>query len=304
MADGVQTTTTNANVIPTVLAMARDVIEKPTVMTRKNVVQVVDIEDGEGTTYNWPKFGTGLSAMALNEGVPINNPQKLVPTTQQFTTSENGVQVIMTDKSKRVTKEPMARRAGKFMGNAMRRYKEQTALALFSGLSRDLGSAGSAFSPGWLSAAKVRLKAASESGQTEPVDGEIIAMLHNFMIHDVLLSSATLGNNIANTSPQGYYPIDGWTEELIREYDITRIYGVDVVAAPLIAIDGSDDGIGAIFSNMCFIHVRTSNAMKVEKDRDITLRAEMIVMTSEYGYGELEDQFGFKVTADCTAPTG
>lgn len=302
MSTGVQTTTTNANVIATVISRARDVIEKPTPMTRENVLQIVDLNDGDGLTYNWPKFGTGLSAMALTENVPINNPQKLIPTTQQFTTSENGVQVIMTDKSKRVTKEAMAARAGRFMGNGMRRYKEQTALALFSGLSRDLGSAGSAFSPGWLSAAKQRLRAASESGQTEPAEGEIIAMLHPFMIHDILTSSATLGSNINSTS--GYIPIDGWTEDLVREYDIKRLYGVDIVANSLISIDGSDDGIGAVFNNMTFIHVRTSHSMKVEKERDITLRAEMIVMTSEYGYGELEDQFGFKITGDCTAPTG
>ena len=89
---------------------------------------------------------------------------------------------------------------------------------------------------------------------------------------------------------------------MVREYDIRRLYGVDVAQAPLITIDGNDDAIGAVFSKMAFIHVKTSHMMKVEKDRDIELRADMVVMTSEYGFGELEDQFGFKMTADATAP--
>jgi hypothetical protein len=278
------------------------VIEKDTVMSNANVVTKVMIEDGDGSTYNWPKFGTKLSAQSLSENVPINNPQTLVPTTQQFTTSEVGLQVILTDRAKRQTKEPMAARAGRFMGNAMRRKMETDGLALFSGFSRDLGSAGSAFNPNFLAAAKVRLKAASETGQTEPVEGEINAIVHPFHAHDILTSSATLGSN-QNVLATGYQPIDGWTEDLVREYDIRRVYGVDLAQAPLISIDASDDAVGAVFSKLALIYVGTSHSMTTEKERDPSLRAESMFLTSEYGFGELEDQFGFAITADATAPT-
>lgn len=301
MASGINTTGNLGNVIPTVLSRARDLVEKPTVMTNSNVVTKVTLKDGDGLTYNWPKFGTALEAQDLTEGVPINNPQKLIPDTQQFGTSEIGLQVILTDKAKRVTKEPMAARAGRFMGNAMRRSKEVTGLGLFSGLSRSFGSAGASFDAGWLSAGKVRLAAASEANQTEPVEGEIIAIVHNFHAHDILQDSATLGSNLNDVG--GRFPIQGWTEELVREYDIRRVYGVDVAQAPLIAIDSGDDAVGAIFGKMAFIHVATSHSMRMEKDRDITLRADMMVLTSEYGFGELEDQAGIKIIADATAPT-
>lgn len=277
-------------------------MEQPTVMTNKNVVSVGQINDGEGLTFNDPKFNDLFQAQDLAEGVPINNPQTMIPDTQQFTTSEVGVMTIITDKAKRVTKEPMAARAGRFMGNAMKRRREQTALGLFTGLSRDLGTAGQPFNPNWLSAAKVRLQAGAESGQTEPADGNISAILHPFHWHDILTSSATLGSNINSTS--GYFPIPGWTQQLIEEGEqgITSVYGVTVALAPLIDIDGSDDAIGAIFNQMAFIYVTTSHVMTTERDRDPTLRADLVVMTSEYGYGEREDQFGFKITADATAP--
>jgi hypothetical protein len=42
--------------------------------------------------------------------------------------------------------------------------------------------------------------------------------------------------------------------------------------------------------------------MKREQERNIHLRAWDIVVTSQYGTGELEDQFGFAVTADATPP--
>lgn len=295
-----------ANVIQTTLSRARDYVEKPTVLTSAKAVTVMPLNDGDGLTLNYPKFGDAFTAQSLSEGQPISNPQSLIPTTQQFTTSEVGVMVLLTDKAVRVTKEPMWARAGRFAGNAMRRRKETDIIGLFSGLSRDLGTAGNPFTPGFLSAAKVRLIAAAESGQTEPVEdmADVLAALHPFHIHDFLAPSATIGSNVNATNGTGYYPIEGWTEELVREYDITRAYGVNIASIPLISIDGSDDAISAIFSKQAFIFVPTSVSMRAEKDRDITLRATMLVMTSEYGTGELEDQWGFKITADATAPTG
>lgn len=298
---GTQTSSLEDNVTPTVISRAREAIEKPTIMTNKNVVRREMIRDGDGLTYNDPKFGDLFQAQALSEGVPINNPQTMIPTTQQFTTSEVGVMTIITDKAKRVTKEAMAARAGRFMGNAMKRKREITALALFSGLSRDLGGTGNSFAPNAIAAAVTRLRAGSESGQTEPAEGDITAIVHPYHIYDVLTSSATLGSN--SNDSNGYFPIPGWTEQLIREYDIRRLYGVNVVAAPLIAIDASDDAVGAIFNNQAFIYVGTSHSLTTETDRDVTLRADLMVMTAEYGYGESEDQFGFKDTADATPPT-
>jgi len=295
---GNNTSTTLANVIATVLSRAKDVVEKPTVMSE--FVTKVMLEDGDGLTYNWPKFATKLDAISLSEGTPINNPQKLIPSSRQFTTSEVGVHVVLTDKAVRVTPERMVARAGKFMGNAMKRKKETDLLSLFSGLSRDLGAAGQAFNPAFLSAGYGRLTAASESGQSEPVEGRVHAVLQNFAYHDILTSGATLGSNINSTS--GYFPIDGITEELVKNYRLKELYDCVIALAPLISIDGSDDAVSALFGEETFILVNTSVSMRMERERDIFLRGEAMVITSEYGTGELDDQFGIKITHDATAP--
>jgi len=295
---GNTTSTTLANVIATVLSRAKDVIEKPTVMSE--FVTKVKLEDGAGLTYNWPKFATKLDAQALAEGTPINNPQKLIPSSRQFTTSEVGVHVVLTDKAIRVTPEKMVARAGRFMGNAMKRKKETDLLSLFSGLSRDLGTANNPFNPQFLSAGYARLTAAAESGQSEPVEGRVYAVLQNFAYHDILASGATLGSNI-NTS-SGYFPIEGLTEELVRNYRLKELYDCVIALAPLISIDGSDDAVSAIFGEEAFILVNTSVSMRMERERDIFMRGEAMVITSEYGTGELDDQMGIKLTADATAP--
>lgn len=301
MATGTTSTSTISAVIQTTLQRAYEYIEKPTVMNNNRVVTIVTLEDGDGTTYNWPKFGQKFTAQALSEGQPINNPQTLVPSSNQFSTSEYGVMFLITDKARRVTKEPMWARGGRFCGNAMRRYKEVQGLSLFAGLSRDLGAANNPFSPGYVGVAKVRLRAAAEAGQTEPVEGDIVGVLHDFHKHDFLASSGVLGSNINSAS--GYMPIEGWTEEMVREYDIRRYEGVDLLSSSLMSIDANDDAVAAIFNKSAFIHVKTSHAMRAERDRDIFLRADALVMTAEDGWGELEDQFGFKITADVSPPT-
>jgi hypothetical protein len=299
MSTGIVTTTDLASVLPTILSPARDVIEKPVYLEK--MFTHVPLKDGDGLTYNWPKFGTGLTAQTLAEGVPLNNPQRLIPTSQQFTTSEVGLEVMLTDKSIRTTPEAMKARAGRFAGFAMKRKKEQDMLGLFAGLSRDLGSAGAAFNPAWISVSKVRLMSAAEATQTEAAPGQINAVIHPFHYHDTLVSAATLGSNINSTS--GYFPIEGLTEELIRNYDIENLYGVALGKHALMAIDALDDAVGAVFSKEAFLYLTTSNNMHAEWERDKNTRAWDMVITSEYGVGEIEDQWGFKITADATAPT-
>lgn len=294
-----QTSSEISAIIATVLSPARDFIEKPVFLEK--MVAHVELKDGDGLTYNWPKFSTQLTAQALTEGIPLHNPQKIIPASQQFTTSEVGIEVMMTDKSLRVTPEAMRARAGRYAAAAMKRKLEQDILALFAGLSRDLGAAGSAFNPAWLSAAKVRLATAGESGQTEPAPDEIYAVIHPFHYHDILVSAATLGSNINSSS--GYFPIEGLTEELIRKYDIRSLYDVPIAKHALMSIDASDDTVGAIFAKEAFLYLTTSNRLKTEQEHDSHLRAWDIIMTSEYGVGEVEDQWGFKMTADATAPT-
>lgn len=119
--------------------------------------------------------------------------------------------------------------------------------------------------------------------------------------HDVLVSAATLGSNINSTS--GYFPIEGLTEQIIREYDVKTLYDVPMIRHAMMEVDASDDAIGAVFSKEALLFLSTSNMLHSETEHDKNLRAWDMVMTSEYGVGEIEDQWGFKIIADASLPT-
>jgi len=295
MATGIQTTAQISAIIPTILSRARDAIEKPTIMTE--FVTKVKIRDGDGVTYNWPKFHEFFTAQDLQENVPINNPQRLVPDSQSFTTSEVGVMVVITDRAARVTPEPLWAIAGRKMGNAIRRRKELDLLSLFGGISRDLGAPGNPFSAAQIAKGVTRLRAASEPGQPEPVEGPIYCVMHPFHFQDVLVEAATLGMN-TNT---GYQVMPNLSEELTQEAQITSLYGATLASSSLMPISGNN-AVACLFGKEAFLMVNTSVDMKTEKDRDIYLRADAMVITSEYGTGELEDQWAIKITADATVP--
>jgi hypothetical protein len=298
-------------VLPVVIGPARDYIEKETFLTQ--MVTKLDLDDGDGLTINLPKWNTKFQAQILTEGVPIQNPQRLIPSSQQFTTYEVGAEIVITDQAVKKTPEAMMARAGRLMGSAMRRKKETDIVDLFPGLSRSLGAAGAPWSPNALSVGYNRLQAAAgdqpnagtANGEAitaqEPAPaGSVSAVIHPFHYHDLLTSAATLGSNINSTT--GYFPIEGFTEDIIRNYMVNRLYNVPLFLSNYIPIDLNDDAIGAIFSRETFLLINTSLDMRVEKDRDINLRAWDVVITSEYGVGELEDQFGFKMPADASVP--
>lgn len=297
---GHTTTADLANVLPTVIGPAREFVEKKTFL--RNFVTQITLKDGDGSSINLPKFGQILQAIALSENVPISNPQRLIPSTQQFTVGEIGCEVVLTDRAIRRTPEAMMARAGRFIGNAMRRKPEDDLIALFPGFSRDLGAAGSAFSAAMLARGYSRLMAGSESGQDEPAPGPYAAVIQPFGWYDVLVEAATIGTNTASTSAPRVPIPNGLTQELSENYVVKGMYDVPVNLHPRIPIDASDDAIGAIFSREALLYIKTSNSMKREQERDIHLRAWDIVVTSEYGTGELEDEFGFAITHDATAP--
>ena len=290
---GVTTTSDLSAVLPTIISPAREYNEKKTFVTR--FFTNIRLADGDGLSVNMPKFGQILQAQALAENVPISNPQRLIPSTQQFTAGEIGCEFIVTDRSVQRTPESMRARGGRFMGNAMRRKKESDVLDLIAGLSRDIGSAGAAFSAQKFAIAYSRLAAGAESGQDEPAPMPFGAILQPFGWFDVLVEAATLGLN-NDVIPSGL------SQQMSEDYIVKGLFGIPVDLHPLVEIDASDDSIAFIGSKEAFLIINTSVSMRVESERNIHLRAWDSVITSQYGTGELEDQFAFACTHDAQVP--
>ena len=104
-------------------------------------------------------------------------------------------------------------------------------------------------------------------------------------------------------TPGSTYPIPhGIAEDLLKDFFRITLNQVGFYEDGNIAIDSSDDMIGAMFSKAAMVIVE-SKAMNTERERDASLRAWEVVCTSDYGVFELDDGYGLKMTYDATVTT-
>ena len=90
------------------------------------------------------------------------------------------------------------------------------------------------------------------------------------------------------------------SNEAMRSGFVGSIAGIQIFESSNISVDGSDDSIGGVFSQDA-LGVAMMQDLKIESQRDASLRADEIVATAVYGVGELHDSYGVKLTADSLA---
>ena len=86
----------------------------------------------------------------------------------------------------------------------------------------------------------------------------------------------------------------------MRSGFVGQIAGIEIFESSNISVDGSDDSIGGVFSQDA-LALAMMQDLKIESQRDASLRADEIVATAVYGVGEIHDKYGVKLTADSVA---
>jgi hypothetical protein len=113
--------------------------------------------------------------------------------------------------------------------------------------------------------------------------------------------------DIANTAvtASSTYPVPkGWSEDLLGNFwsGIRPLNGVPIFEDGNLSVDSSDDAIGVI-ADKSAMAVLNSVETRTERQRDASLRATEVVMTSDYGVFELDDSKGAPLTYDAAAPS-
>ena len=96
----------------------------------------------------------------------------------------------------------------------------------------------------------------------------------------------------------------GIAEEVLRNYTVGRIFGMDVYESGNISIDGSDDAKGACFAagNGGGLVLVTSKEWDVSPERDESLRATELNVVGEYAVGEYLASWIVTLYADASDP--
>ena len=224
----------------------------------------------------------------LVDGLDIVDEESIGMTTVDLTASEVGAKVILTDKLVRQSAANVFSIIGRQLGDGMARKKDVDVLALYSGFSTDIGAAGRS-----MSLANVSASVAYAKGNK--FGSQVYINHHPFAVWDIANTAVT-----ASTT----YPVPkGWTEDLLGDFfsGLRPLNGVPIFEDGNITIDSSDDAVGVI-ADKSALAVLKSVDTRTERQRDASLRATELVMTSDYGVFELDDSKGAALTLDAGTP--
>jgi len=245
----------------------------------RNFVSIYDISSQSGKTVQVPIYPE-VAAAALTEGTDLSSTA-VSTSSKTITVAEVGVQAVLTDLAAQAAAGDVAGNLGRVLGEAVAKKMDQDLIGLFTGFSQGFGSAGAE-----LTVADFFKAAATLS--TNGASGVISAVIHP---HQAYALKANMTNTFVN--PNG----GDLQNEAMRSGYVGQLAGINIYESSNIAIDASDDAIGAVFVPSA-LGLAVCWDVKIEPQRDASIRGFELNATACYGVGELVDLNGVKLTSD------
>tara|TARA_R100001460_G_scaffold535_4_gene2605 strand:+ start:492 stop:1334 length:843 start_codon:yes stop_codon:yes gene_type:complete len=235
---------------------------------------------GGGKSVEVPIYPT-VSASAVSEASDLSNTA-INPSSVTITASEVGIMTTLTDLARNSASRNVAQDIGRVFGEAIARKIDLDLTALFDGFSTSVGGADAALSADTVAQAHANLR-----NNSVPMN-DLALVLHPMVAHD-------LKRGMTNT----YAGLDtDISNEALRSGFIGTLFGVPVFETANMANTGTTgDYKGAMFHRDA-LGLAMMQDLKIEIQRDASLRADEIVATAVYGVGELQDSYGIEILAD------
>ena len=253
-----------------------------------NLIEKFDLPDG-AKQVTVPKVGQ-MTMADLVDGQDIMDEEDIGMTTVDLTASEVGAKVIITDKLARQSADNVFSMIGRQLGDGMARKKDKDVIALYSALNggTTLGADNTSFK-------SINVHAAIAYAKSNKFGSDIYILHHPNAVAYLAKEAATVASSPA-AIPEGY------SEDLLRNFwsGIRPINNVPIFEDGNIEEDSDGDGIGVI-ADKGALAVLSSVETKTEQQRDASLRATEVVMTSDYGVFELDDSRGAGLQYDIAA---
>lgn len=209
----------------------------------------------------------------------------------QLTPQESGAQYIITDRRIETDSESVLADAIGAIGYSMGKSLEQTLLGHFTGLTGgSVGTANAALTWANIYEGRARLAAA---GVPAPYN----VVLHEYQWYDLSSVAGLPSLNFTTTGAAAPLKI---RDELVNRYYVGSIGDLNFYVTSLLTIDANDDATGAIFnSNALALDMR--RGLRVELERDASLRSTEVNATMVYASGLWRPSWGVKLISDASA---
>ena len=271
------TSSTLSELYTEIVAEAQFVASEKSIM--RNLVKNYAITGG-GKSVEVPVYGQ-VSASAVAEATDLSNTQ-IDPTSVTITASEVGVMTTLTDLARNSAPRNVAGDIGKLFGEALARKQDADLIALFDGFATVLGDGTTAISPAVIFNALSTLRA-----NALPAN-ECAVVLHPKIAYDL---KSGLTNTFAGLDTET-------SNEALRAGFVGTLAGMRIFETSNMSNTGTaGDYKGGAFHKDA-LAIAMMQDVKIETQRDASLRADEIVATSVYGVGEIHDSYGIELHYD------
>lgn len=274
------TTSTLNDLLPSIVAEALFVASEASIM--RNLVRNYTIPMGSGKTITVPRYPQ-VSAAALTEGTDLTNTA-VSTDGAVLTVSEVGVMTVVTDLARMASASNVIADVGRLFGEAIARKIDTDLTALFDGFSTNaLGDGTTAITAAAIFQAVAKLRSAG----VPPTD--LFCVLHPAIAYDL---KANMTNTFAN-------PNAGILQnEAMATGYVGTLAGVPIFETSNMANTGTaGDYKGGLFHRDA-LGLAFLQDIKIETQRDASLRGDELVATAVYGVGELYDGYGVELHYD------
>ena len=272
------TSSTLSELYTEIVAEAQFVASEQSIM--RNLVRNYAITGG-GKAVEVPIYAA-VSAAAVNEATDLSNTA-INPSSQTITASEVGIMTTLTDLARNAAPRNVAADIGRLFGEAIAKKQDQDLIALFDGFSSAVGDGTSA-----INAAAI-FNALSTLRENALNINECAVVLHPKIAFDL---KANLTNTFANANPNDL------ANEALRSGFVGSLAGMNVFETSNMSNTGNaGDYKGGAFHRDA-LALAEMQGLKIETQRDASLRADEIVATAVYGVGEIHDSYGVELHHD------
>lgn len=280
------TSTSLASLISPIVQEALFTANERSIM--RGLVREYAVANNTGSSAQVPIYPT-LSAVDVAEGTDLSGgtgDQTITTTTKTISLSEVGIMTNLTDFIRDTSEQNVVSHLGRLFGEAIAKKIDTDLIAEFTNFNQTAGdtAAGRNLTIADLFQAAGELK-------LDNAPGPYYGVFHPKAIYDIKKQLTNTFNPTANTTDLG--------NEALRGGFVGTIAGIQIFESNNVAVDGSDDAIGAVFSQDA-LGIAMQNDLTVEMQRNASLRAEEVVATARYGVSVLINEYGTKLPSDAT----
>ena len=272
------TSSTLSELYTEIVAEAQFVAQEQSIM--RNLVRNYAITGG-GKAVEVPIYAA-VSAAAVSEATDLSNTA-IDPSSVTITAAEVGVMTTLTDLARNAAPRNVAADIGRLFGEAVAKKQDQDLIALFDGFSTAVGDGTTAINASAIFNALSTLR-----GNALNIN-DCAVVLHPKIAYDL---KANLTNTFANANANDL------ANEALRSGFVGSLAGMRIFETSNMSNTGTTgDYKGGAFHRDA-IALAEMQGLKIETQRDASLRADEIVATAVYGVGEIHDTYGVELHHD------